>query len=194
MSDPRIKGPLSMIAVPLGDAMAQHQAAPPLRKNQNRAVWGTWLIVAGVYAVHDFIARYHVDVGKLAAGFARDPGGTASAVGWPFVIECTMIPFGALWVWVGVHGARGPREIMGTFWSLCFAGGCAYALVHGVYIDGDPDMNWYLKGFYLASLAASLMGLFLYARGPGGGNAAQLVQQQIQQQAQPWRIGRRRKF
>jgi hypothetical protein len=163
----------------VGQAMGEHVNAPPLRKNQNRAVWGTWLIVTGIYGAHDFIARYNVSVGKLAVGFITDPGGTASAVGTPFLIWCAMALFGCLWVVVGVRKARGPREIMGTFWALCFVGGCFYALVHGAYFDDAPAMNWYLKGFYFASLAASLMAVYLFARGPGGGNAASLVKRKF---------------
>jgi hypothetical protein len=47
MSEP--KGILSAIALPVGEEIAQHLNAPPLRKNQNRVVWGTMFLTFGVY-------------------------------------------------------------------------------------------------------------------------------------------------
>jgi hypothetical protein len=126
------------------------------------------LIAAGVYAVHDFIARYDIDVRKLVAGFADDPQRTASDVGTPFLVWCGMIVFGCLWVTVGLPNSRGRRDVMEIFWQLCVAGGCAYALASNAYLDGVPTANWYLKLVYISTLCSSLMALFIFARGPGG--------------------------
>jgi hypothetical protein len=163
----------------VGDAIAravrEHVNAPPLVQNRNRAVYGTWLIAAGVYAVGDFIARYDIDVRKLVAAFANDPQRTASDVGTPFVIWCAMILFGCLWVVVGLPNSRGRREAMGIFWWACSVLTFAYALARNAYLDGLPTANWYLKGFYIATLCSSLMGLFVFGRGPGGSALDQMT-------------------
>lgn len=175
----------------LGEAIATHINAPPLRKNQERAIWGTWLLAAGVYDTHDFIARYDIDIARTGAAFVRDPQATAAVLGGWFIAWCALMLFGCLWIVVGVRNARAPREGMAAFWSIVFAGVMSAALWRGWYLDDIPAVNWYLGGFYIASLAASLMALFVFMRGAGGA-ARQTVQRHIGQNEVVWRSDRRR--
>lgn len=140
-------------------------------------MWGTWLVAFCLYVLPGVIAG--------------NPG--SSDLTWALGVWGAVFLFACLWVYAGVRRARGPRDIMPAFWSLVFAGGCAYALFTGAYLDDAPALNVWLRGFYFATLAASLMALFIFTRGTGG-NAARMVEQQIERQAIPWRTGKRRQF
>jgi hypothetical protein len=42
-----LKGVLSAVTQPIGEEMARHFNAPPLRQNKDRAVWGTAILTDG---------------------------------------------------------------------------------------------------------------------------------------------------
>lgn len=190
---PGQKGFLSAVADPLAQAMVDHANAPPVRKNQNRAIFGTWLLVAGGYLGHGVIAARNVDVGASAMQFAVHPITFSTELDWPVVAWGAVMLFALLLLAVGLRNARAPRDIMPIFWDLVWTGGFVAALYRGWYLDDRPAANFFLKGFYIASLAALLMSLFLSLRGPGR-RASSLVEDQIERQSRPWRVGRRRQF
>jgi len=156
------RDPFSALLQPLIDDSAQRQA-PPQYSDWHRAVAGTWLLVAGVYGAHDVMARYDLDLSDLVRGLAGHPHGPASALAAPIIGFLTAL-FGCLWVVEGAPRERAPHRAAGVFWLCVLIGGCTYALVAGVYLDDDSVASAYLQGFYLATLAASVMELFLYIR------------------------------
>jgi Ni,Fe-hydrogenase I cytochrome b subunit len=188
MSEP--KGIFSAIAEPIGQEMAQHLNAPPLRRNQNRAVWGTLLIAGGTYVGYSYVQGISLDeavhgyIGVLHRPFDES---------WPFYAWGAAMLFGLLWVVVGVRGSRGPRDTMATFWSLAWLAGASAALWNGWYTADYPGLNWFLRGGYIMAIAGALMMFFLVVRGSGRG-AAHSVQTHISTTARFFRIGRRRSF
>ena len=58
---------MSIIAQPVGEEMNRHLNAPPLRQNQDRAVWGTALLTGGVYVANSFMVSGHI----LRVGYAE---------------------------------------------------------------------------------------------------------------------------
>ena len=178
MSDPRAHGLLSAIAEPIGQEIARHFQAPPLHRNQNRAFWGTGLLAFGGYFGHAFyLADRAHSLPEVVGDYVRllhAPFG----ISWPFYAWGAAMPFGLLWVTIGVRGARGPREIMGAFWSAAWAGLLGVALWFGWYPDDIPVLSWWLKGFYIAAFSAALMHFFLSARGLPG-NARRMVEADI---------------
>ena len=176
----------------VGEPIRKYQALPEgVDKNRKRAIWGTGLLVAGVYLIHAMQVNTGNSLPELARFFVR---GTqlplpASLIFYGFA---AVMLFGLLWVWVGLRGSRGPRHIMMAFWALVRIGLAGAALWYGWYLN-DPDLDPWLQGFYVIVLAASLMALYLATRGTGTG-AVRLIQQQIVRQARIFRIGRRRSF
>jgi hypothetical protein len=191
MSEP--KGILSAIAQPIGEEIAQHLNAPPLRKNQNRAVWGTMFLTFGVYVGYSFyLIGRAASLPELVRGYFRALHAPLDD-SWAFYAWGAVMLFSLLWIAVGLRGSRGPRDIMGAFWAFVWLAVFAAALWYGWYLDDSPLVDWFLKGFYIAFVAMAAMHVFLCVRGPGRG-AAHLVQQQIAQQSRRFRIGRRRSF
>lgn len=144
---PEPQGPLSAIAQPIAEAIAQHNALPPDQKNRARAAGGAGLIAFCLYAL---IAAPGVLFG-----------------GWiAFAIWAALLGFGALWLYVGMRAAIGPRDIMAAFWSgvgiVFFTG----LMVAGAYLPADwLVVNFLLKGFYIGSAASCAMRLYLAVRG-----------------------------
>ena len=159
MADPT--DPFPALLQPLLDELAQH---PPARlPSRIHAVAGTWLLVAGIYGAHDFMVRYNIDMPGLVISLARHPHDAAVALATP-VIWCVLAVLGCLLVVDGVPNERAPHAVSGVFSLCCAIGGCTYALVAGAYIEDDPIASSYLRGFYLATLAASVMEFFLFTR------------------------------
>jgi hypothetical protein len=157
---PEPQGPISAIVAPIAEAIAQHNALPPDQKNRARASGGAGLIAFCLYAV---IAVPHLVFSRLIT----------------FVIWAGLAAFGALWLYVGVKAAIGPRDIMAAFWSgvgiLFFLG----LMVFGAYLPNDWLLtNFLLKGLYIGSAAASAMRLYLAVRGLPGGSLQQVRAQQ----------------
>jgi hypothetical protein len=195
MSDPRVKGPLSVIAVPLADAMAQHRASTPLQKNLTRAGGGAFLLTGCAYAASWSPVFLGGRFDALMDAFVHDPAHPPVAL----AVWAGVGAFGLLWLWVGVRGARGPRDVMAAFWSAVRVALCVCALVRQWYLPRDYGDwvllgNLVLRGLYLCLLAEGAVHFLLAVRGPGGGNAASLVGQQIRRTSILWRIGRRQKF
>lgn len=159
MADP--KDPFPALVRPLIDETVQR--APPPPPSRIHAITGTWLVVASIYGAHDFMTRYNIDVLGLVASLARHPHDAAMALAAP-AIWCGLALLGCLLVADGVPNERAPHTLTGVFWLCCTIGGCTYALVAGAYIDGNPIASTYLRGFYLATLAASVMEFFLFTR------------------------------
>lgn len=171
MSDPRIQGPLSAIAVPLGDELAQHAASPPFEKNMARASFGAGLLTACGYAaatlgpvVHNYPPYYPL-------------------------VWVGLVGFGLLLLVVGVRGARGPRDIMAAFWPAATLAGGGWALWH--FFGPEIFDDFYVRGGSLTLLVSGLVRIWLALRGTGGG-ASKLVRQQIEQDRVEWRSTRRR--
>jgi len=156
------RDPFSALLQPLIDDIAQRQA-PSQYGDWHRATAGTWLLVAGVYGAHDVMARYDLDLSELVTALAGHPQGATSVLAAP-VIGFVIALFGCLWVVDGARRERAPHAAAGVLWLSVLIGGCTYALVAGVYLDDDPVACAYLQGFYLATLAASVMELFLFVR------------------------------
>ncbi len=157
------KDPFAALMQPVLEEVARQRPVSPQRKGSKRAVAAIWLLVAGVYETHDLMGRYDLDIAGLLTALARDPPGIAAALGAP-ILWCTVAFLCCLSVVDGVREARAPHEAIGVFWLFCLIGGCTYALVAGVYFDGEPILSAYLRGVYLATLAASVMELFLFTR------------------------------
>ena len=154
------QGPLSAIAAPIADAIAQHNALPPDQKNRARASGGAGLIAFCLYAL--ITAPRFVSSGLIV-----------------LAIWAGLAAFGALWLYVGVRASFGPRDIMAAFWSgvgiLFFLG----LMVFGATLPNDwPLTNILLKGFYIGSAANCAMRLYLAVRGMPGGSLEQVRAQQ----------------
>jgi len=94
-----------------------------------------------------------------------------------------------VWFFVGVHGARGARDIMQAFWALVLA--AIYGGLLGIDAYLPPDWalaNFVLKGVYIGGVAGSFVRFWLSVRGPGI-RARRLVERQIQQTGVTWRTG-----
>lgn len=157
---PQPEGPISAIVAPIADAIAQHNALPPDEKNRARASGGAGLIAFCLFAL---IASPRLVFSGLIV----------------FAIWAALAGFGALWLYVGVRAAIGPRDIMAAFWSgvgiLFFLG----LMVFGAYLPNDWLLtNFLLKGLYIGSAAASAMRLYLAVRGMPGGSLEQVRAQQ----------------
>ena len=156
------RDPFSALLQPLIDDISQRQAAPQY-SDWHRAVVGTWLLVAGVYGAQDVMGRYDLGLSDLVWALAGHPQGATSVLAAP-VIGFVIALFGCLWVVDGAPRERAPHSAAGVVWLFVLIGGGTYALVAGVYLDDDPVASSYLRGFYLATLAASVMELFLFMR------------------------------
>jgi hypothetical protein len=179
--------PSPALEQPLAEATVQGHAAA-LRNNRSRAVWGAWLLAAGVYGTYDFMVRDSLGISGLMTMLTHYSQGTPPALGAP-VIWCAMALLGGLGVAVGVGKARSPLEAMGVFWVFCLIGGSTYALVDGAYFDDAPIASWYLRGLYLATFAASVMELYLFTR-----CADDDVAQLVERPARLRQTGRRHQF
>lgn len=171
MSDPRVQGPISVVAVPLADALAKHAALPPFQKNMARAAFGAGLLTLCAYTA--------VTLGKYAQ----------TCPPLYLLIWTAAAGLGVLLLIVGVRGAQGQRDVMAAFWPVVVLAGCGWALWH----FGGPAIfrDFYVRGFGLALLASTAVRAWLAMRGVSG-NAEQMVRQQVEQNEVPWHGARRR--
>jgi hypothetical protein len=171
----------------------RYAALPPLKKNLARATRGTALIAFCAHAVF-WLDDAGVSPKNMVLGFVH--AWTAPPeIMIPTAIWTAMLGLGVLWVVVGVQGARGPRDVMGAFWSLVsFLIFVTLARWWGLYLPADWIVgNFFLKGFYYAGFIASAVRFWLSVRGTGG-DAFKIVERQIQRQTVNWRLGKRRQF
>ena len=177
----------------IGQGIAEHVNAPPLQKNKNRVIWGTWLVTFGCYVAYTLkMANRNIGTIDLVRVYFRilhEPLDQS----WPFYAWGGVMLFGLLWVTVGMRGSRGPRDTMMAFWSLASLAIFGAALWYRWYPDDYPTVDWFLQGFYIAGATSSVMALFVSVRGPGR-SAARLIQQQIVRQSRIFRLGRRKSF
>ena len=82
-----------------------------------------------------------------------------------------------------------------AFWALFRIALAGAALWRGWYLDDYPVVNWFLEGIYIMVVSSSVMLLYIFLRGTGGG-AAQVVQKWgiSGLRSGSFRIGRRRSF
>jgi hypothetical protein len=156
------RDPLSALLQPIIEEIARNQT-PPYYSYRNRAVAGTWLLVAGVYGAYDVMARYDIDMSDLATALAGHPQGAASALAAPLIWFAIAL-LGCFWVVDGAPRERSLHSVTGVLWLCVLIGGCTYGLVAGAYLDDFPVASSCLRGFYLATLVASVMEFFLFAR------------------------------
>jgi hypothetical protein len=181
------RDPLSALLQPIIDEIARNQA-PPYHSSRNRAVAGTWLLVAGVYGADDVMARYDIDMSELALALVGRPQGAAAALVAPLILFSIAL-LGGFWVVGGAPRERSLHGVAGVWWLCVLIGGCTYALVAGAYLDDFPVASSYLRGFYLATLAASVMEFFLFARCAWDVPEHNLLRQRLADRATPSAVG-----
>jgi hypothetical protein len=159
---PDRKDPLLELLRPIIEETASDKA-PKYYSDWNRAVAGTWLLVAGAYGAHDVMSRYDIHISELVMALGGHAQGAVSVLGVSIALFA-MALLGGLWVVEGLPRERAPHEVAGVVWLCVLIGGCTYGLVAGVYLDDEPVVSSYLRAFYLATLAASWMEFFLFAR------------------------------
>lgn len=178
---------------PLAEAVAQHRAASPRDQNFTRASWGAFLLTGCAYTARYspiFLGdRFEAVMSAVLSDPLHPP---AALVVW--IASCAL---GLLWLWIGVRGARGPRDVMTAFWAAVRMALVMCALLRHWYPPRDwgdwiPLGNLVLRGVYFGSLAEGSMQFLLAARGPGGGSAQKMVRQQIAQNEIVWRGVKRR--
>jgi len=160
-SDSSSQGPITAILTPIAEHFARHAALPPYEKAIDRAVYGAFLLGVCGYT--------GVSLGPYLPGSW-----------WLGLIAVG--GFGLLLLVVGLHGARGPRDAMTIFWSLIFAGGGWWAVVHwlpGLWV------NFFGRGFCVGLLCGGAIRLYIAVRGPGG-SAHGMVAENIDQQEWKW--------
>ena len=144
------QGPISALVTPIAEAVAQHHALPPHEKNLARASGGAGLIAFCLYAL---IRAAPVIFGDWI----------------PFAIWAGLLAFGALWLFVGIKGSAGPRDIMNAFWSVVIVVVVLGLMLWGIYLPDDWLVaNFLLQGLYIAMIASGLVRLWLAARGLPG--------------------------
>jgi hypothetical protein len=188
------RGFFTALAEPIAQGIAQHRASPPHEKNLTRAGWGAGFLTGCAYTAswsHVFLGD---SLGGLISTFLRTPLSPPIAL----MIWAGAAALGLLWLWVGVRGVTGPREMMEKFWAGARVAVLSAALLLGWYIPLNfgywvPFANLVLKGIYLVLLAENAVVFLLMIRASRG-NAAGIVAGQIQRTSIFWRTGPRRKF
>lgn len=187
------KGFITAIVEPVAQAAAQHQASLPHEKNRTRAGVGAALLMGCIYTAAWAEVFLGDTFGGLISAFFRTPLHPPVAL----VIWTAGVGLGLIWLWVGLRGVRGPRDVMATFWAGVRVALFCCALLWRWYLPGQDSwvllLNVVLHGLYLALLAEAAVHFLLAVRGPSG-NAAGLVAGQIARTSFLWRTGRQRKF
>jgi hypothetical protein len=145
MSDPRIAGPLSAIAVPLGDTAQQFKASSPFQQSVGLACFGA--ITLG------FCGEAAVLFGPAASAFS------------PVVllVFAGVVAVGLLLFVLGLRGARGPRNTVMALTSVATPAGLAAA----IWWLGGPEAfhNIWVRLIGLPFLIGFAVRLYLAARG-----------------------------
>ena len=171
MSDPRIVGPLSAIAVPLGDAAQNFRASSPFQQSVGLACFGA--ITLGF-------------CGEAALLFGLAASSFSSVV---LLVFAGIVAVGLLLFVLGVRGARGPRNPVMALTSVATPGGLAVAL----WAFGGPPAfhNIWVQLIGIPFLIGFAVRLYLALRGMPG-DAQKNVRQHIEQNQVVWRSDRRR--
>ena len=157
MSDPRIQGPLSAIAVVIADTQQAHEKLPPHTQSAMRAVYGAQLLCAAWY----FGMKAHLVPPMLYLG----AGG-----------------IGLMMILAGLSEARGNGDKLAPVWALAVPALGAWAVMHwvpGLWRDG------FGHGLCLVFLSGAAVRLLIALRGPGV-DARQMVAQNINDQEWRW--------
>ncbi len=171
MSDPRIKGPLSAVVLPVSDSLQQLGASPPFQKHVSLACTGAILLTLCAFAALVF--------GRDVATFS-----TETLLGFAAVVGV-----GLLLLVVGMRGARGPRDPTMAISSVATPAGVAAVL----WWLWGPEVfsNVFVVVLGPAFLVGFALRFWLAVRGPGGG-AQRMVRQHIEQDRIEWRSARRK--
>ena len=166
MSDPQIRGPLSAIAMPIAEGLAKHQALPPDKKNANHAGLGG-------FCWRDWLCHVRSRDIKLSRRVETRPG-------WR---GC----FGLLLLVVGARGARGTRDPLAALFALVPIGGFFAVMNYAPDLLGLP-----LRTILRRRRGREPVRFWMAIRGPGSGNAQNLVRQEIAENVVDWRGVKRR--
>jgi hypothetical protein len=171
MSDPRTSpGIVSGPFVAAAEALAKHQALPPDKKNANRAYTGAFLLGATGY----------IAFGPELSGFPDE---------WKLGLAGAAC-FGLLLVVVGWRGARGARDPLAALFAVAVPiGGFVAVAKYAPELLSLP----YAHAFCAGVAVANLVRFWLAIRGPGIGNAQNLVRQEIAENVIEWRAVKRRR-
>jgi MFS family permease len=165
MSEPRIHGPLSALAAPIGEQLSQHQSLPPNKQAGNRAYLGAFLLGACGYVA--------VTLGPEAARYPDD---------WKLGFA-VVAGFGLLLLVTGWRGARGGRDIVLAFFAVAVPLGGFLAVLNWA----PQVLEFYpARAFCVAIASANVVRFWLAVRGPGG-DAQKIVHRQIAQNEITWR-------
>jgi hypothetical protein len=173
--------------------IAKFQSLPPIQKERKRASYGIGLLTGGIYVFHTVQESRYASLSDMVyfyiEGLQKRPEYAVFYFGWTF-----MVLLGIAWTVVGLHGSRGPRDIMGAYWAVSLIAFLAAMLAFEWYpLEIMAGLRWFLKGIYLMALASAVTGLYLSLRGPGPG-AARAVDRWIASHAKTFRPGRKRTF
>ena len=165
MSDPRIAGPLSALAVTISDEVAKHKTQPPAVQNENRAFGGAFLLGVCGY----LLATLGPYAARIPDGYKL---GWAAAAAW-----------GAILLVVGWQNARGtPRNRLGALWAIAVPAGGFFLVAH--YAPGLLE-NFYVRAFSAGVITANAVRFVIDISGPGG-NALQMVNENIAENEFTW--------
>ena len=148
MSDPRIKGPISAVVLPVSDSLQQLGTSPPFQKHVSLACTGAILLSLCAFAALVF--------GRDVATFS-----TETLLGFAAVVG-----FSLLLLVVGMRGARGPRDPTMAISSLATPAGVAAVL----WWLGGPEI--FSNGFVIALGPAFRSGSRCASGSPCAGRAA----------------------
>jgi hypothetical protein len=157
--------PLGEMLGAVPEAIAQHHALPPDAKAIARVNYGAFLLGTCGYVA----ATY-----KLSAFPKEWILGLAGCAG-----------FGLLLLGAGLRGTRGrPRDMMTVFWVIVLPIAGLWAMAKWW---PEAQHDFLMRGFIVAVLTVFAVRFFIAVRGPGGGNAQNIVTQQIRQTQINWR-------
>jgi hypothetical protein len=172
--------------------LVRRRHLPPYQRALRRATDGAFVVTLTLYAGAWFPAWLGHSVGDLFSAFLRTPSNLAPA----FLVYAGALAIGLLQLLTGILVARrgGDRDLMSAIWSGAVVIGC-YCLMHWDWYAppgyGFPGnlANIFIKGLYLAALAAALVRMWLSL--PRSGNALKVVARHIERSAVVWRSARR---
>jgi len=173
MSD--IRGPLSMIGVPIADAMREHHHQPPDKMSVAVVGWVAAALAGWVYLGPAFVG------GLLGvSGGGVEARAVWAGVGLPLL--CLLF---------GLYAAGGQRDLAAAFGWLLLAVGWAALLWFEVYPDPRGLVGFLVKGVYCVSLAENLARAMAAAQPFRGGSALRRMERQLRRQNAPMRPVRR---
>src|SRR5690349_12183178 len=180
------EGPLSLVAVPIGETIGFYSRSTPQQRNLalagHAAALLGWLGYLLPYAFSD----------EWAGPVLRAPLSAPADAWMAFGVWVGLALLAALWL-LTVHRTI-QRDYGAALWSLLLAGCCAALLWFHAYPDWGPVVVFLLKGFYIGWLAAHVTRFLLTAQWSGG-NAEREINRWIRRRNAELRpAGSRRRF